>query len=148
MICCWLLGFPIDLSPGALITLVPLSFDISPFLGYRFLWLGCQRIFTMLFSFTSVDSWTLTWAGNCIFIPWGFNVLFCIFSNLFSNCMLSFWNFLINSTCDFLLSLDFLSCSLRSSLWFLMQLFSSCVSRSFPSMSFVECSSFDCFSTS
>ena len=56
--------------------------------------------------------------------------------------MLSFWNFLINSTCDFLSSLDFLSCSLRSSLWFLMQLFSSCLSRSFPSIYSVECSAF------
>ena len=90
-------------------------FRHSHFLEYLFLWLGCRyRIFTMSFSFTSVIFWALNWAESCILISWGFKVSFSIFSNLFSNYMLSFWNFLITSTCDFLSSSDFLSCSLIS----------------------------------
>ena len=42
LICCGLLALHIDLSLGALVTLVPLAFDSSHFLGYRFLWLGCR----------------------------------------------------------------------------------------------------------
>ena len=139
LICCGLLEFHIDLSLGDWITLVPLSFNISHFLEYMFLWLGCRyEIFTMSFSFTSVIFLALIWAKSCIFVSWGFKVSLCIFSNLFSNYMLSFWNFLITSTCDFLSSSNFL----RSSLCLLIQRFSSCLSKSFPSMSFVDCSVF------
>ena len=95
-----------------------------------------------IWNFHNVIFLALIWAESCIFVSWGFKVSFCIFFNLFSNCMLSFWNFLITSTCDFLSYSDFLSCSLRYSLCLLIQRFFSYLSRSFPSMSSVDCSIF------
>ena len=84
----------------------------------------------------------LIYVESCVFVSWDFKVSFCIFSNLFSNYMLSFWNLLITSTCDFLSSSNFLSCSLKSPLCLLIQRFSSCLSRIFPSMSSVDYSVF------
>ena len=67
LICCGLLAFHTDLSLGNLITLVLLSFDISHFLEYLFLWLGCRyEISTMSFYFTSVIFLALILVESCV----------------------------------------------------------------------------------
>ena len=100
------------------------------------------------FSSTGATSRVMIWTRsisvlfsiNCI--SNNFDVLFCISFNFFSNCLFSLWIFLIIYSCVFPSSLRFLSCSLSYLLIFRRHCFSSCFSRTFPSMSSFNLSTF------